>query len=137
LYGPRIVSPVCCDAACDSYGLSRAPRADEHPPGEPAIRAWLYSVGSVTKKLCSCQQNQPLKEDISYCFKLALLLSAFLFKVRRHSPTRQCHAKLCVDNQTVVDWSQFCRNAMSNFILSFLMLFLLWLVRWGTAKIWK
>ena len=35
----------------------------------------------------------------------------------RHSPTLQSCAEVCVDHQIVADWSQFCRKAMSNFIL--------------------
>ena len=51
-----------------------------------------------------------------------------MFKVRRHSPTLQCHAELCVGHQTVTDWSQFCHKAMSDFISSCsLQLFLCWL----------
>ena len=47
-----------------------------------------------------------------------MLLAALLFKVKRHSPTLQCLAELCVDHQTVTDFSQVCRKAMSNFVLS-------------------
>jgi hypothetical protein len=45
-------------------------------------------------------------------------LSPLLFKVRRHCPTLQYCAELCVDHQTVTEWSQFCCSAKSNIILS-------------------
>jgi len=100
-----------------------------NPPVEPHIG---YPVGSVIKKWFSCQWNQPFGEDVPYCLSCLFLSSPLLFKGRCHSPTLQCHAELCVDHQTVTDWSQFCHKAMSDFILSCsLQLFLCWLVGGG------
>jgi hypothetical protein len=45
---------------------------------------------------------------------------------RRHSLTIQCHAELGVDHQTVADWSQFCCEAMPNFIEFFTVFYVVW-----------
>ena len=57
---------------------------------------------------------------------------------QRHSPTLQSCAELCVDHQTVADWSQFCRKATSNFIFICSLQRILMVVGGGSvAKLWK
>jgi len=62
-----------------------------------------------------------------------------LFQVRRHSPTLQCRAELCFDNQTVADWSQFCRKAVLNLILICSLQLILMVVGVGecVVNLWK
>jgi len=69
-------------------------------------------------------------------FKLALLLFALSFKVRRCCLTLRCHAELRVDHETVTELSQFCLRAMSNSILSSLQL-LLWRLAGGGGGAWE
>jgi hypothetical protein len=106
-----------------------------NPPIEPDV---CYPVGSVTKKTVLLPMEPTIRVEC-LLFKLALLSSVLLFKVRRHSPALQCHAEPCVDHQTVTDWSQFCRKAMSNFLLSCsLQLFLWGLGGWQNyGNIWE
>jgi len=120
LYWPSIVNPVCCDAAYDSCGASScAPHADQHLPGKTASRAQCclscrpcYKKGDFLANRTNHSRRISL---ITYVG--SLLLSVLFFQVRHHSPTLESCAELCVDDQTVADWSQFWHKTMSNFIL--------------------
>jgi hypothetical protein len=138
LYRPSTVNPVCHYAPYNSCGLSSCSACvDQLTPGEPTNRArhWLscrllQNCGSLANGTNHLRRMSVIVEVGS------LLLSALLFKVRRLSPTLYCRAELCVDHQTVVDWSQFCRKAMSHFILSCSLQLFLWCLV-GGAKMWK
>ena len=95
----------------------------------PTIKpSFGYPVGSVTKNWVSCQQNQPFKEDVCCCLSWLSVIVPALAQSKGPFLTHQCCAELCVDHQTVADWSQFCSKAMSYFILRCsLQLFLWWL----------
>ena len=86
----------------------------------PSIKTSVgYPVGSVKKigSLAS-RTNHWRRMSVVVVLVGCLLLYLLLFKVRRLCLTLQCHAELRVDHQTVAHWSQFCRKAMSYFILS-------------------
>ena len=73
LYWPSTVNSLCCDAAYDSRRASLcAPHADQHRLVNPPIERNIgYPVGPVTKKVVSCQRNQPFEEFL-LSFSLAL-----------------------------------------------------------------
>jgi len=72
----------------------------------------VYPVCPVTKKVVFLPMVPTIRGGFLLPLRLAVLLSTLSFQVRHHSPTLQSCAELCVDH-----WSQFCRKAMSNFIL--------------------
>jgi hypothetical protein len=129
-------SPVCRDASTRPVGCYMHPMLTNTCLVIPLFKHDVrYPVGSVTKKLFSCQWNKPfsrmsLIDQVSF-----VLSSALLFKIRYNSLTLQFCAELCHDHQTVTDWSQFCHKAMSYFISSSLQLFLWWLAGGGIGKI--
>ena len=87
-----------------------------------------YPVGSVTKNRFCCQQNHPFKEDVCCCSSWLSVIVRALVQSKAPFFDPPVSAELRVDHQTVADWSQFCRKAMSYFILSCsLQLFLWWL----------
>jgi hypothetical protein len=140
LYGLSVVKSMCCDAAYNSCGpWSYAPHTNGHLPGEPASRARsLLYCRLCLKKVVLLPTEPTIRGGCLLLFKLVLLLSMLLVKVRRLYPTLQCHAELHVDYQTVADWSQFCHKAVSNFILSYsLQLFLWWLSGRSVVNLWK
>ena len=119
LYSPNTVNPLCHNAAYDSCGSSSCvPHTDQHPPCKPTNRAqcWL-SCRPCYKKMVFLPTKPTIRGGFPSSLRLTLLLSAPLFQVRRHSVTLQCRAELRFDHQAVVDWSQFCHKAISNFIL--------------------
>ena len=106
LYSPSTVNALCHDAAYDSCGPSSCvPHTDQHPPGKPTNRTqcWL-SFRPCYKKVVFLPTKPTIWGGFLLSFRLAPLLSALLFPVRRHSLTLQCRAELHFDHQAVVDW---------------------------------
>ena len=138
LYRPSTDYPVFRDASYDSFGpLSCATALSNthlvNLPIEPYIG---YPVGSVTKKWFSCQENLPFEEEVSYCLSWLSVFGRALVEIKTpfSNPPVLC-GTLCVDHQTLDDWSQLCCKSMSNFILSnFLLLFLWWLRGWREVR---
>jgi len=95
-----------------------------NPPIEPYIG---YPVGSVTKKSSSSQQNLPFEKEVSYCLSwLSLFVRALVqSKAPFSNPPMSCRT-LCIDHQTLTDWSQFCSKTMSNFNLNYSLHLFLW-----------
>ena len=140
LYRPNAVHPLCHDAAYESCGaLSCVLHTYQHPSVNPPIeRDVVYPVGRVTKNVVFLPTEPTIRGGCLLSLRLALLLSVLFFQVRRHSPTLQSFAELSVDHQTLADWSQFCCEAMLNFILICSLQLILMVVGGGSvAKLWK
>ena len=114
LYRPSTVHPLCHDAAYESCGAStHAPHVYQHLPVTRTNRArCCLSCMPCYKKGGFLPTEPTIGGGFLLPLRLAVLLSTLSFQVRLHSPTLQSCAELCVDH-----WSQFCRKAMSNFIL--------------------
>ena len=104
----------------------------------PIERNVVYPVRPVTRKVgfFANEINHSSRISLVTYFG-SLLLSVLFFQVRRHSPTLQICAELCIDHQTVADWSQFCFKAMLNFILIGSLQLILMVVAGGMANLWK
>ena len=78
----------------------------QYPSGKPTnqARCWLSCRTCYKKMWFSCQQNQPLQDDVSYRLGWLSVTVCALVPSRRYSITLQFCAELCFDHQTVADW---------------------------------
>jgi len=99
----------------------------------PIKRSVGYPVGPVTIKVVFLPTETTIGGGCLLSFRLALLLSALTFQVRRHSLTLEFRSELHFEHETVGDWSQFCCKQMLNFIsISSLQIFLMVVVGGGS-----
>ena len=107
-----------------------------NPPIEHDV---VYPVSPFTKQVAilPTEPEPTIWGVFLLSLSLALLLSVLFFLVRRHSPILQSCAELCVEHQTVADWSQFCHKAMSNFILICSLQLILMAVGGWVGGVWQ
>ena len=106
-----------------------------NPPIKPSVG---YPVGSVTKNWFCCQQNQPFKEDVSYCLSwLSVIVRALVQnKAPFFDPPVSCRTPCWPPN---CSWLVIVLQ-QGNVILHFDLLLIAFLMVVGGgrgAKMWK